>query len=87
MTSDDHPHQVRWLTWLCGRLLWKQADCWALVTDERTVRANQVGPFQMHAALKLWRACGPVAAGRLLPTSPVNLCLAFVWPLFSLCSI
>ena len=81
---------VRWLTWLCGRLLWKQADCWSLVTDERTVRANQVGPFQMHAALKLWRACGPVAAGRLLPSTSVwplfGLGLASVWPLFGLCS-
>ena len=48
---------VRWLTWLCGKLMWSRPDCWAAVTGEEVVRQNQVGPFQMHAALKLWRAC------------------------------
>ena len=48
---------VRWLTWLCGKLMWSRADCWAAVTGEEVIRQNQVGPFQMHAALKLWRAC------------------------------
>ena len=48
---------VRWLTWLCGKLIWSRRDCWAAVTGEAAVRANQVGPFQMHAALKLWRSC------------------------------
>jgi len=48
---------VRWLTWLCGKLMWSRTDCWAAVTGEEVVRQNQVGPFQMHAALKLWRAC------------------------------
>lgn len=57
----------RWLTWLCGKLLWTRADCWAGVTSEQAVRAAQVGPFQMHAALKLWRTCGPVAAGSASP--------------------
>ena len=48
---------VRWLTWLCGKLIWSRADCWAAVTGEEVIRQNQVGPFQMHAALKLWRSC------------------------------
>ena len=47
----------RWMTWLCGKLLWVRADCWAGVTSETVIRTSQVGPFQMHAALKLWRGC------------------------------
>jgi len=47
----------RWLTWLCGKALWGRPDCWAALTSEEVVRANQVGPFQMHAALKLYRSC------------------------------
>ncbi len=48
---------VRWQTWLCGKLIWSRSDCWNGVVSEDVVRASQVGPFQMHAALKLWRSC------------------------------
>ena len=47
----------RWLTWLCGKLLWTRQDCWAAVTSEAAIKEAQVGPFQKHAALKLWRSC------------------------------
>ena len=53
----------RWMTWLCGKLVWTRADCWAAVTSEEAVRKAQVGPFQMRSALKLWRSCASGGAG------------------------
>ena len=50
---------LRWLTWLCGKLIWQLPRCWEGVTSEAAVKENQVGPFQVHAALKVWRACAP----------------------------
>ena len=31
----------RWLTWLCGKLLWTRTDCWASVISEDAVRKAQ----------------------------------------------
>ena len=28
---------VRWLTWLCGKLIWSRGDCWAAVTGEEAL--------------------------------------------------
>ena len=53
----------RWLTWLCGKLVWARPDCWAGVTSEQAIKAAQVGPFQVRAALKLWRACSTGGTG------------------------
>ena len=50
-------YNLRWLTWLCGKAIWARDDCWTSLTSEESVRSNQVGPFQMHAALKLYRSC------------------------------
>lgn len=53
----------RWLTWLCGKLIWSRADCWAAVTSEAVIKEKQVGPFQVRAALKLWRTCSAAPPG------------------------
>ena len=53
----------RWMTWLCGKLVWARAECWAAVDSEEAIKKAQVGPFQMRAAIKLWRSCTSAQAG------------------------
>mmetsp|Transcript_59121 Transcript_59121/g.131763 ORF Transcript_59121/g.131763 Transcript_59121/m.131763 type:complete len:276 (-) Transcript_59121:176-1003(-) len=54
------------MTWLCGKLIWSRRGCWEALKSEEVVRSSQVGPFQMHAALKLFRLCH-VRGGKLSP--------------------
>ena len=55
-------YNFRWLTWLCGKLVWSKGDCWASLKSEDDIKSNQVGPFQMRAALKLFRSCSRTKA-------------------------
>eukprot|EP00966_Prymnesium_polylepis_P166665 3852538-Prymnesium_polylepis.1 len=41
LTRTLSAFNFRWLTWLCGKALWGRQDCWALLTSEGVVRANQ----------------------------------------------
>ena len=41
---------LRWLTWLCGKLMWSRPDCWASVTDEAAVRKAQVRATHLRPA-------------------------------------
>ena len=68
-------YNLRWMTWLCGKLIFKQADCWWAVTSEEAIKTAQVGPFQMRAALKLYRSCSGKGGGKSTNGAPSLKCL------------